>query len=57
MYESNGMVMFMPAQRGLCFFAMVVTTSVAVGKDNTLYVSNKGTLAGAGEVLRIRPAS
>jgi hypothetical protein len=30
-------------------------TSVAVGADDSLYVSNKGTLVGAGEVLRIRP--
>jgi hypothetical protein len=36
---------------------LVTPTSVAVGEDNTLYVSNKGTHAGAGEVLRIRPAS
>jgi hypothetical protein len=35
----------------------VTPTSVAVGEDNTLYVSNKGTLACAGEVLRIRPTS
>jgi hypothetical protein len=36
---------------------LVTPTSVAVGEDNALYVSNKGTLAGVGEVLRIRPAS
>jgi hypothetical protein len=28
---------------------------VAVAPDGSLYVSNKGTLVGAGEVLRIRP--
>src|SRR5215207_388538 len=32
---------------------LTTPTSVAVGKDGTLYVSNKGTLVGVGEVLRI----
>ena len=30
-------------------------TSVAVGPDNMLYVSNKGDRVGEGEVLRITP--
>ena len=34
---------------------LVTPTSVAVGRDGTLYVSNKGTLVAEGEVLRIHP--
>jgi hypothetical protein len=34
---------------------LVTPSSVAVGRDGTLYVSNKGTQVGTGEVLRIRP--
>jgi sugar lactone lactonase YvrE len=34
---------------------LVTPTSVAVADDGTFYVSNKGTMAGTGEVLRIRP--
>jgi hypothetical protein len=30
-------------------------TSVAVGRDGSLYVANRGTQVGTGEVLRIRP--
>ncbi|RZU49444.1 hypothetical protein EV385_1194 [Krasilnikovia cinnamomea] len=33
---------------------LVTPTSVAVGADGSFYVSNKGTLVGVGEVLRIR---
>ncbi|GAB1692182.1 ScyD/ScyE family protein [Krasilnikovia sp. M28-CT-15] len=33
---------------------LVTPTSVAVGGDGSFYVSNKGTLVGVGEVLRIR---
>jgi hypothetical protein len=35
--------------------SLTTPTSVAVGKDGTLYVSNKGTLVDVGEVLKIRP--
>jgi hypothetical protein len=34
---------------------LVTPTSVAVGLDGSLYVSNKGTLVGVGELLRVRP--
>lgn len=34
---------------------LVTPTSVAVAGDGSLYVSNRGTQAGVGEVLRIRP--
>jgi glucose/arabinose dehydrogenase len=30
-------------------------TGVTVGPDGAVYVSNKGALSGAGEVLRIAP--
>jgi len=33
---------------------LVTPTSVAIGRDGSFYVSNKGTLAGVGEVLRIQ---
>jgi hypothetical protein len=36
---------------------LIAPTSLAVGADNTFYVSNKGVQAGAGEVLRIHPAA
>lgn len=34
---------------------LVTPTGVAVGRDGSYYVSNKGTLVDEGEVLRIRP--
>ncbi len=33
---------------------LVTPSSVAIGRDGSFYVSNKGTLAGMGEVLRIQ---
>jgi hypothetical protein len=35
--------------------ALQFPTGVAVGPDDAVYVSNKGSLAGVGEVLRIVP--
>lgn len=41
--------------RTLITDALLSPTSVAVGPDGALYVSNKGNLVGVGEVLRIVP--
>jgi glucose/arabinose dehydrogenase len=34
---------------------LIAPTGIAVGDDGAVYVTNKGVLAGAGEVLRIAP--
>ncbi|GAB1640148.1 ScyD/ScyE family protein [Krasilnikovia sp. MM14-A1259] len=49
--ERNG------ARTELASAGLITPTSVAVGADGSFYVSNKGTLAGVGEVLRIRTSS
>ena len=35
--------------------ASAVPTGIVVGRDGAVYVTNKGVLVGAGEVLRIAP--